>query len=243
MAGHSHASNVMHKKNAQDKKKAKIFTKAIRDINTALRHNHNNDPELNSKLKIAIIKAKSVNVPKDKIENALNKYDEKADNLEEIRYNATFKDGIVMIIELLTDNKNRTASDIRSLINKHNGELVSTGSVEFMFDKIGRIILQNNIAEANKMFELCIENGADSIENINDQYIIETKPEKLNKVFLELNKNIILDKYLISMELFWKAKHYITLSDKNKIEKINEIIDLLKDYDDVEEVYRNYANY
>ena len=138
MAGHSHAHNIMFKKGANDAKKAKIFTKLARDISIVAKNGTN--PDLNPKLKILVAKARTLNMPKDQIAGAIEKANKDTANYENVRYNAVFDKGVSFIIEGLTDNKNRTSSDIRGILNKFEEQLVSTGSVEFAYTHIGRNI-------------------------------------------------------------------------------------------------------
>ena len=151
MAGHSHAHNIMFKKGANDAKKAKIFTKIAKDIQVAVQNGITN-PDLNPKLKMLVAKARALNMPKDRIESAIAKANKNTTNYESVRYNAFFDRGISLIIEGLTDNKNRTASDVRGVLNKFNAQLVSTGSVEFAYTHIGRIIY-------GKIFRICRTNA------------------------------------------------------------------------------------
>lgn len=241
MAGHSHAHNIMFKKGANDAKKAKIFTKLARDISIVAKNGTN--PDLNPKLKILVAKARTLNMPKDKIAGAIEKANKDTANYENVRYNAVFDKGVSFIIEGLTDNKNRTSSDIRGILNKFEAQLVSTGSVEFAYTHIGRIIYSADVCDEDKMFELAIEAGANDIykEEIEDSdesiYIIETNIENMLQVVAELTKS--LNKEPKTAEWFWKANDYLEFTDKDFIEKYQKLFDSLDDLDDITEVYSN----
>lgn len=243
MAGHSHAHNVMFKKGANDAKKAKIFTKIARDISVAVKSGLP-DPELNPKLKILVAKARTLNMPKDKIQAAIEKANKDTTNYENVRYNAMFDKGISLIIEGLTDNKNRTASDVRGVLNKFEAQLVATGSVEFAYSHIGRIIYSADVCEEDKMFEIAVEAGANDVykeEGENDDdvgvYIIETTIEDMLKVVECLTKELKTEPK--TAEWYWKANNYIEIEDKEFIEKYQKLIDALDDLDDINEIYTN----
>ena len=238
MAGHSHAHNIMFKKGANDAKKAKIFTKIAKDIQVAVQNGITN-PDLNPKLKMLVAKARALNMPKDRIESAIAKANKDTTNYENVRYNAFFDRGISLIIEGLTDNKNRTASDVRGVLNKFNAQLVSTGSVEFAYTHIGRIIYSADICDEDKMFELAVNAGANDVYKDEDVYVIETDIENMLSVATELSKELKQEPQ--SAEWFWKANEYIAdITDKEFIEKYNKLIDALDDLDDINEIYSNF---
>ena len=229
MAGHSHAHNIMFKKGANDAKKAKLFTKIARDISIAVK-NGLPDPDLNPKLKILVAKARTLNMPKDKIETAIAKANKDTTNYENVRYNAFFDRGISLIIEGLTDNKNRTASDVRSTLSKFGAEMSPSGSVEYMYTHIGRIIYSTDVCDEEKMFETALEAGAN---------IVETTIEDMLDVVASISKT--LGKEPQSAGWFWKANDYVggDITDKEFIEKYQKLLDALDDIDDVSEVYTN----
>ena len=238
MAGHSHAHNIMFKKGANDAKKAKIFTKIAKDTQVAVQNGITN-PDLNPKLKMLVAKARALNMPKDRIESAIAKANKDTTNYENVRYNAFFDRGISLIIEGLTDNKNRTASDVRGVLNKFNAQLVSTGSVEFAYTHIGRIIYSADICDEDKMFELAVNAGANDVYKDEDVYVIETDIENMLSVATELSKELKQEPQ--SAEWFWKANEYIAdITDKEFIEKYNKLIDALDDLDDINEIYSNF---
>ena len=236
MAGHSHAHNIMFKKGANDAKKAKIFTKIARDIQVAARSG-STDPDLNSKLKILISKARSLNMPNEKIASAIEKGNKDTTNYENVRYNVFFNHGISLIIECLTDNKNRSASDIRSVLNKFGAQLTQTGSVEFMYSHIGRIIYSKDVCTEDEFLEIAIEAKADNFCVDEDLFIVETKIENMLSVAKEITEK--LGQEPKSAEWFWKANEYITIADNNLIEELKMLLDELEDIDDVKEVYTN----
>ena len=236
MAGHSHAHNIMFKKGVNDAQKAKIFTKIARDIQVAAKSG-STDPELNSKLKILISKARSLNMPNDKIASAIEKGNKDTTNYENVRYNVFFDHGISLIIECLTDNKNRSASDIRSVLNKFGVQLASTGSIEFMYSHIGRIIYSSDVCPEYEMFEIAVEAGADNFYTDEDIFIIETKIENMLLVAKEIAKK--LGQEPKSAEWFWKANEYITITDNDLFEKLKKLLNELDDLDDVKEIYTN----
>ena len=238
MAGHSHAHNIMFKKGANDAKKAKLFTKIARDISIAVK-NGLPDPDLNPKLKILVAKARTLNMPKDKIETAIAKANKDTTNYENVRYNAFFDRGISLIIEGLTDNKNRTASDVRSTLSKFGAEMSPSGSVEYMYTHIGRIIYSTDVCDEEKMFETALEAGANDVYTEDDVYIVETTIEDMLDVVASISKT--LGKEPQSAGWFWKANDYVggDIKDKEFIEKYQKLLDALDDIDDVSEVYTN----
>ena len=235
MAGHSKFANIKHRKGAQDKKKSKNITKCIRLITIAAKLG--GDPALNPKLKFAIDEARYNFVPKDKIENAIKRVIEGHNDdahLVSVRYNANYS-GIAFIIEALTDNKNRTAGDVRAILTKNGANMVETGSVEFMFDHIGLITYKKNQCAEEKMFEIALEAGAQNIESDDDYYYIETLDTELHKVSVQMLKTLPDQ---TSCEIIWQAKDNMTV-DEEKQKKIEKIVDLLEDHDDIEKVFVN----
>ena len=173
MAGHSHSSNIKHRKGAQDAKKAKIFTKLQREITVAAKTGQA-DPEFNARLRNAIIAARTSNMPKDRIESAIKKATSagEGENFEEIRYEGYGPNGIAFIVQALTDNRNRTAGEIRSIFTKAGGSLGESGSVAFMFDHIGLIEYEAKAASEENMFETAFEAGANDVVSKEDCHII-----------------------------------------------------------------------
>jgi|APGre2960657423_1045063.scaffolds.fasta_scaffold00404_5 YebC/PmpR family DNA-binding regulatory protein len=238
MAGHSQFANIKHRKGAQDAKKAKLFTKIIREITVAAKTGQS-DPEYNPRLRNALIEARVNNMSKDRIEAAIKKVTSGADtqNYEEIRYEGYAPDGIAIIVEALTDNRNRTASEVRSIFTKMGGALGETGSVGFMFDRVGVIQFSANVGSEDEIFESALEYGASEVESTSEIHVIITDPENFISVRDELIKKY---KDPISAKLDWKAINVIEINDLSQAQKLLKMIDLLEDCDDVQMVTGNY---
>ncbi len=237
MAGHSKFKNIMHRKGAQDAKRAKKFTKLIREITTAARLGQP-DPEFNPRLRAAIITARAENLPKDRIDNAIKKgsSSQDGDNFEEITYECYAFGGAALIIDCLTDNRNRTASDVKSIINKAGATVAEPGSVMFMFDRVGYVLYKNDL-NPDKMFELAVEAGAEECDSDENTHEIYSSVDGLNAVRDALEKEIGPAN---ESKLSWKAKNIVEISDKETAEKLLRLIDLLEDNDDVQQVSGNF---
>ena len=240
MAGHSKFKNIQHRKNAQDAKKAKIFTKMLREITTAAKDNP--DPESNARLKYTITAAREVNLPKINIEQAIKRANDSSinDNYEDIRYEGYAPGGIAVIVEALTDNRNRTASDVRAAFTKFGGHLGETGSVSHMFNHVGHIFYEFNgksIHDADKFFELAIECEADEYITDESGHIILCAPSKLHAILHQLSHDF---GDATSAHVIWQPINYVQIVDQDQVARINKLIDLLEDNDDVQEVYSNY---
>src|SRR6201987_1697888 len=182
MSGHSQFKNIMYRKGAQDKKRAKIFTKLIRELTTAARTGLP-DPAANPRLRAAVLAARQANMPKDTVERAIRRAGgEGGEAYEEVRYEGYGPGGIAVIVEALTDNRNRTASEVRAAFTKAGGALGETNSVSFMFDRVGEISYPAATASADDMFEAAIEAGARDIESDAEQHMVICAPEDLNGV-------------------------------------------------------------
>jgi len=239
MAGHSQFANIKHRKGAQDAKKAKIFTKLIREITVAAK-NGQPDPNFNPRLRNALIEARTKNLPRDRIEAAIKKATSTAggDNFDEIRYEGYAPGGIAIIAEALTDNRNRTASEVRSTFTKMGGALGETGSVGFMFDHVGVIQFDAKVAGEEEMFEAALEAGAQEVESNSEIHAIITSPENFAAV-----RDALITKFgdPLSAKLDWKAKNTIEVNDLESAQKLMKLIDLLEDCDDVQNVTGNYV--
>lgn len=239
MAGHSQFANIKHRKGAQDAKKAKVFTKLIREITVAAKTGQV-DPNFNPRLRSALIEARTKNLPKDRIDAAIKKATSAAegDNFEEIRYEGYGHGGVAIIVEALTDNRNRTASEVRSLFTKSGGALGETGSVGFMFDHIGLIQFDAKVASEENMFEAALEVGADEVESGAEIHAIITSPENFAQV-----RDALIAKFgdPISAKLDWRAKTISEISDLESAQKLMKLIDGLEDCDDVQSVTGNYV--
>src|ERR1700736_1538823 len=183
MAGHSQFKNIMYRKGAQDKKRAKVFTKIIRELTTAARTGLP-DPSSNPRLRAAVLAARQANMPKDTVERAIKRGagGEGGENYDEVRYEGYGPGGVAVIVEALTDNRNRTAAEVRAAFTKMSGALGETNSVSFMFDRVGEIVYPAATATADDMFEAAIEAGARDIESDAQQNSVICAPADLNTV-------------------------------------------------------------
>lgn len=238
MAGHSKFANIKHRKGAQDAKRAKLFTKLTREIIVASKAG-GPDPDGNSRLRAAIIAAKGQNVPKDRIEAAIKKGSStnEGDNFDEIRYEGYGPGGVAIIVDALTDNKNRTVSDVRSLFTKNGGVLGESGSVSFMFDRIGLVIYPAGKISEDQMIEDALEAGADDSQIEEDKHIITCQADMLSEV-----RDYLIKKHGDPevCRLAWKPKTFTMIDDQEKAEKLIKLIDALEDNDDVQYVSGNY---
>ncbi|MDF2965231.1 MAG: hypothetical protein K0Q51_619 [Rickettsiaceae bacterium] len=238
MAGHSKFKNIQHRKGAQDKKRAKLFTRLVREILTAARSGAP-DPNHNPRLRTAITAARAQNLPKERIDKALNQAANPGvgDNYDEIRYEGFASGGVAIIVEALTDNKNRTASEVRSAFTKHGGNLGETGSVNFMFERLGIIQFPLSVANPDLMFEAAVEVGANDAESDEEYHTIYTSVEDLTEVTEKLTSRFGVpeDSYL-----GWKPQDTIIVDEVEKAEKLMKLIDTLEDNDDVQRVFGNY---
>lgn len=239
MAGHSQFANIKHRKGAQDAKKAKRFTKILREITVAAKSG-NIDANSNPRLRNALIEARTNNMPKDRIDAAIKKASGEigGENFDEIRYEGYAPSGIAIIVEALTDNRNRTASEVRSIFTKAGGALGETGSVGFMFDRVGVIQFDANIANEEIMFEAALEAGAQEVESSPEVHVVITKPEDLNSVRELLSKKLGDP---LSVKFDWKAKNQVEITDLEQAQKLVKMIDALEDCDDVQMVTGNHV--
>lgn len=235
MAGHSKFKNIMHRKGAQDAKRAKMFTKVLREVFVAAKGGA--DVEHNPRLKTAISSAKALNVPKDRIQNAIDKAANPsgAENFDEMRYEGYGPGGVAVIVEALTDNRNRTAAEVRSIFSKSGGSLGETGSVNFLFKRVGMIIYPLDKTSEDEIFEVAIEVGASDCITHEDCYEIECEVDSFAIVRDGLEAKF---ESAESAELVWKPLNPTPLSDEEK-EKIEKLVDSLENSDDVQNVYVN----
>jgi YebC/PmpR family DNA-binding regulatory protein len=235
MAGHSQFKNIMYRKGAQDKKRAKVFTKIIRELTAAAKLG--GDPSANPRLRSAITLARTSNMPKDTMERAISRGAGGDDDTvyEEIRYEGYGPGGVAVIVEALTDNRNRTASDVRSTFTKFGGNLGETNSVSFMFERIGLIEYPASVANGEQMFEAALEAGANDVESDDESHEIITDPNNLSDV-----RDALTAKYgdPQTAKLSWMAKTMCPL-DKDQATTMFKLIDVLEDNDDVQVVSTN----
>jgi YebC/PmpR family DNA-binding regulatory protein len=237
MAGHSHFKNVMRRKGAQDAKKAKILTKVQREISAACKTGMP-DPAVNPRLRAAVQWAREENMPRDRIEAAIKRAAGSVDtnNYEAVRYEGYGPGGTAVIIHALTDNRNRTASDVRMAFTKYGGNLGETGSVNFMFDFVGVFVYPAAVAGEEKMFEAAIEAGADDCSFDGQRHTVICAQENFNAVREQLEKKFGAPE---SAKLSWQPKNTIVVNEE-QAQQILKLIDMLEDSDDVQEVFSNF---
>ena len=235
MAGHSHWAGIKHKKGRVDKERSKIFSKISREITVAAKLGDKN-PEMNPRLRTAIQAAKQANMPKDNIIRAINKSEISNDkNYDNLRYEGFGPFNTALIIETLTNNKNRAASSIRTVLQKNGGRLGETGSTTHMFNNYGIIQIKKNKISDELIFEIAINCGAKDCLKTEEFHEIITEKEDFYKIKTELEKKI--DNFAYSA-IEWRAINFLKL-DKNQSEKMIEVLTNLEDLDDVQNVYTN----
>jgi YebC/PmpR family DNA-binding regulatory protein len=237
MAGHSKWANIRHKKAANDKKRGKIWTKIIREITVAAREGQTSDPNAHPRLRLAVDKALGSNMPKDTIERACKRGAGETDgaNYEEIRYEGYGPGGIAILVDCMTDNRNRTVSEVRHSFTKAGGNLGTDGSVSYMFNKIGVITYEPGTDEETVM-DVALEAGADDVVSEEDGSIeVLTSPDDFTAVNDALKKAGLT---AVNAEITMRADLLTTL-DNETAEKLLRLIDVLEDLDDVQEVYSN----
>ncbi len=239
MAGHSKWSNIKRKKEKTDSQRAKIFTKIGREIAVAVREGGGGDPASNSKLKDAIAKAKANNVPNDNIERMIKKAagEGNQENYESIQYEGYGPGGIAIIVETLTDNRNRTAGDLRHYFDKWGGNLGTTGCVGYLFSKKGIIIIESDGIDEDKAMEDALEAGAFDFNKSDDVYEIATEPADFAAVRDNLEKKGYA---FVSAQLEQVPDIYNKVDDNELSEKLTKLLDMLDDNDDVQNVWHNW---
>jgi len=236
MAGHSKFKNIMHRKGRQDAARSKMFSKLSKEITVAAKMG-DPDPDTNPRLRLAVQNAKAQSMPKDNIQRAINKSQSgDAENYEEIRYEGYGPAGVAVVVEALTDNRNRSASNIRSYFTKCGGSLGETGSVSFMFDRVGEISYKVEAGEAEAVLEAAIEAGAEDVQSDENGHTIYTAFEDLNEVGKALEDALGEAE---STKIIWKPQN-LTPVDAEKAQTLFKLIDMLEDDDDVQNVYANF---
>jgi YebC/PmpR family DNA-binding regulatory protein len=237
MAGHSQFKNIMYRKGAQDKKRAKVFTKIIRELTTAARTGLP-DPAANPRLRAAVLAARQANMPKDTVDRAIKRGSGSGadDAYEEVRYEGYGPGGVAVIVEALTDNRNRTASEVRAAFTKTGGALGETNSVSFMFDRVGEISYPAATASADDMFEAAIEAGARDIESDAEQHMVICAPEDLNGVRDALENRFGPSG---SARLTWRPRTASEIGEETAT-SLFKLLETLEDSDDVQNVYANF---
>ena len=237
MSGHSKWHSIKHKKAATDAKRGKLFTKAIKEITVAARRG-GGKPDVNPQLRLAIQKAKQANMPADNIDRAIKKGTGELEGVtyEEIVYEGYGPGGVAIYIEALTDNKNRTTSEVRNIFSKNGGNMAGSGSVSWMFEKKGYFAISKDTIDEDKLMALALECGAEDFTTEGDTYEIKTLPQDFEKVKKALeDKSVKVD----SAELTMIPKSTIRILDA-KVKQILSLVDALEEHDDVQNVYANF---
>ena len=235
MAGHSHWAGIKHKKGRADKERSKIFSKLSREITVAAKLG-DKDPDMNPRLRTAIQAAKQANMPKDNISRAISKSEMSGDkNYESLRYEGFGPSNVALIIETLTDNKNRAASTIRTALQKNGGRLGETGSTAHMFFNCGIIQIEKNRIKEEEIFEIAINAGAKDCISLENSFEIITEKEDFYKIKTEIEKKI---ETFIYSSIEWRPNNYIDL-DKDKTKDFLEVLKVLEELDDVQNVFTN----
>ncbi|MDR0571881.1 MAG: YebC/PmpR family DNA-binding transcriptional regulator [Rickettsiales bacterium] len=238
MSGHSKWATTKHKKGLVDAKRSKMFTKIQKEITVAAKMG-DPSPDFNPRLRNAVIAAKTVNMPKDKIDSAIKRATGAGggDNYDEIRYEGYATGGVALIVETLTDNKNRTASNIRSYFTKYGGSLAETGSVSFMFEKVGIVGYEGEKASEDKILEIAVDCGAENVESTAEWH----------EITLNLNDfTAVRDKLIRELgepsesKITWKPKSIVVIEDVEQANKLLKLIDKIEDDDDVQSVVGNF---
>ncbi len=235
MAGHSHWAGIKHKKGRADKERSKIFSKLSREITVAAKLG-DKDPDMNPRLRTAIQAAKQANMPKENITRAISKSEISGDkNYESLRYEGFGPSNVALIIETLTDNKNRSASSIRTVLQKNGGRLGESGSTAYMFSNCGVIHVDKSKIKEEEIFETVINAGAKDCVNFNDFFEVITEKEDFYKIKMELEKKIDTFNY---SSIEWRPLNYINLN-KEQSNDIVEVLSSLEELDDVQNIFTN----
>ncbi|MEN6325675.1 MAG: YebC/PmpR family DNA-binding transcriptional regulator [Syntrophomonas sp.] len=241
MSGHSKWANIKHKKARSDEKKGKEFTKLAKEITIAARTGGSGDPEANAKLKLAIQKAKAINMPNENIARAVKKGtgEIEGEAIEEIFYEGYAPGGIAVMLDIATDNRNRTASEVRHLFSKHNGNLGENGCVAWMFKRVGLIsINRENIKDEEEFMLKVLEAGADDIREEEEYFEVLTTPD----VFMEVKEALEGEGFVLEeSDVVLLPENTVEINNEEMAAKIIKLIDLLEDHDDVQNVYTNMS--
>jgi YebC/PmpR family DNA-binding regulatory protein len=236
MAGHSKFKNIQHRKGKQDARKAKVFNKIAREISTSVRQS-GEDPNSNPRLRAAMLAARAANMTNDRIKSAVKQGSDNTSALaEEVRYEGYGPGGIALIIEALTDNRQRTAPEIRATMSKNNGAIAEINSVAFQFDKVGQILYPAKIATADAVFEAALEAGASNVESDDEYHDISTAVEDYAPVL-----NSMIEKFGQPEEngFIWLPQNTIEVAEEN-VPGLLKLINALEDLDDIQQVFGNY---
>ena len=236
MAGHSQFKNIMHRKGRQDAVKSKLFGKLAREITVSAKIGLP-DPAMNARLRAAIIAARAENMPKDNIDRAIKKAQgNDGENYEEIRYEGYGPGGVAVIVEVLTDNRNRTAGEVRAAFTKSGGNLAETGAVSFMFDRVGVIEYDAKVASPEAMFEAALEAGADDVVSNESGHEVYAAQDQYGAVAKALEAKFGEPR---KAALVWRPQNTVAVGDEQG-EKLLKLIENLNEHDDVQNVYANF---
>jgi YebC/PmpR family DNA-binding regulatory protein len=236
MAGHSQFKNIMHRKGRQDKVRSKLFSKLAREITVSAKLGLP-DPDMNARLRAAILAARAENMPKDNIERAIKKASgNDAENYDEMRYEGYGPGGVAVIVETLTDNRNRTAGEVRATFTKSGGNLAETGAVSFMFDRLGVVEFDAKVANADQMLEAAIDAGADDVVSNDNGHEVYTSQDSLRDVAKALEAKFGEPR---KAAMVWKPQNTIAVDDEQG-EKLLRLVETLEENDDVQNVYANF---
>jgi len=236
MAGHSQFKNIMHRKGRQDAAKSKLFGKLAREITVSAKMGLP-DPTMNARLRAAIIAARAENMPKDNIDRAIKKAaGADGENYEETRYEGYGPGGVAVIVEVLTDNRNRTAGEVRAAFTKSGGNMAETGAVSFMFDRVGVIEYEAKAASADAMFEAALEAGADDVVSSDGGHEIYVAQDRFGSAAKALEAKFGEPR---KAALVWRPQNTVAVDD-DQGEKLLKLIENLNEHDDVQNVYANF---
>ena len=239
MSGHSKWSTIKHRKAAQDAKRGKVFTKLIKELTIAARMG-GSELDANPRLRTAVANAKSQSMPKDNIDRAIKKGAGELDGViyEEIIYEGYGPHNVAIIVEVMTDNRNRSIASVRHAFNKYNGNLGSANSVQYMFDRLGSIIVDKTVIDEDSLTELILEAGAEDLKTENpDSFQVITAPEDFDLVRSYLEEK---DVAMLSAEVIWNPQNRVEIDELKKAEQVIKLIDILEDDDDVNSVHSNF---
>ena len=236
MAGHSQFKNIMHRKGRQDAARSKMFSKLAREITVAAKSGMP-DPAMNPRLRLAVQSAKAESMPKDNIQRAINKaVGGEGENYEEVRYEGYGPGGVALIVEALTDNRNRTASNVRAAFTKAGGALGETGSVSFMWNRVGEIVYPAKAGGADKVMDAAIEAGADDVDSSEEVHTITCAFENIGDVSRALEA--VLGE-AVSVKIIWQPQNTVPV-DEERANSLMKLVGTLDDDDDVQNVYANF---
>lgn len=235
MSGHSHYSTIKRQKETRDAAKGKIFSKLARAISIAVKTGSSADPDSNPRLRVAIEQARAVNMPKENVERAISKATKEGESLEEVNYEGFGPGGVGVIVETATDNKNRTAQEIKNIFERAGGSMGGPGSVSFNFESLGLVVLPKDADSEQQMLKL-IDFGAEDLEETEDAIEIYTSPDKLS----ELKKDLDTAGFNVSsVELVKRPKNVVTINDPSMAQRLMKFLDTLEEHEDVQKVFAN----